>query len=43
MVIGALLQCTSYDLPQLIVGRIVTGFGKIGFFFVDMNMLLIME
>ncbi|KAL3476195.1 general substrate transporter [Aspergillus californicus] len=28
MVIGALLQCTSYDLPQFIVGRLVTGFGN---------------
>ncbi|KAL5359508.1 general substrate transporter [Aspergillus floccosus] len=28
MVVGALLQCTSYDLPQLIVGRLVTGFGN---------------
>ena len=28
MVIGALLQCTSYDLAQLIVGRLVTGFGN---------------
>lgn len=27
MVVGALLQCTSYSLGQLIVGRIVTGFG----------------
>ena len=27
MVIGALLQCTSYDLAQFIVGRLVTGFG----------------
>lgn len=29
MVIGALLQCTSYSLAQLIVGRIVTGFGML--------------
>lgn len=28
MVIGALLQCTSYDLAQLVVGRLVTGFGN---------------
>ncbi|THC94652.1 hypothetical protein EYZ11_005874 [Aspergillus tanneri] len=28
MCIGALLQCTSYHLPQLIVGRLVTGFGN---------------
>ncbi|KAL4896783.1 general substrate transporter [Aspergillus ambiguus] len=28
MVVGALLQCTSYDLAQLIVGRLVTGFGN---------------
>ncbi|KAJ6096926.1 hypothetical protein N7486_007672 [Penicillium sp. IBT 16267x] len=28
MVIGAILQCTSYDLAQLIVGRLVTGFGN---------------
>jgi len=28
MVVGAILQCTSYSLPQLIVGRIVTGFGN---------------
>ena len=28
MCIGALLQCTSYDLAQLIVGRLVTGFGN---------------
>jgi MFS family permease len=28
MVVGALLQCTSYSLPQLIVGRIVTGWGN---------------
>lgn len=28
MVIGALLQCTAYSLGQLIVGRIVTGFGN---------------
>lgn len=27
MVVGALLQCTAYSLAQLIVGRIVTGFG----------------
>jgi MFS family permease len=29
MVVGALLQCAAYDLPQLIVGRIITGFGEI--------------
>lgn len=28
MTVGALLQCTSYDLPQFIVGRIVTGWGN---------------
>ncbi|PYI18345.1 general substrate transporter [Aspergillus violaceofuscus CBS 115571] len=28
MVVGALLQCTSYDLAQFIVGRLVTGFGN---------------
>ena len=28
MVVGAILQCTSYSLPQLIVGRLVTGFGE---------------
>ena len=28
MTIGALLQCTSYDLPQFVVGRIVTGWGN---------------
>ncbi|KAJ6091423.1 hypothetical protein N7467_003392 [Penicillium canescens] len=28
MTIGALLQCTSYDLPQFDVGRIVTGWGN---------------
>jgi sugar porter (SP) family MFS transporter len=28
MVVGAILQCTSYHLPQLIVGRLVTGFGE---------------
>jgi MFS family permease len=28
MTIGALLQCTSYSLPHLIVGRIVTGIGN---------------
>ncbi|PWY80725.1 MFS monosaccharide transporter [Aspergillus heteromorphus CBS 117.55] len=28
MVIGALLQCTSYSLGQFIVGRLVTGFGN---------------
>ncbi|PLB50340.1 sugar transport protein [Aspergillus steynii IBT 23096] len=28
MVIGALLQTTAYHLPQLIVGRLVTGFGN---------------
>ncbi|KAK5127315.1 hypothetical protein LTR08_004354 [Meristemomyces frigidus] len=26
-VVGAILQCTSFSLPQLIVGRLVTGFG----------------
>lgn len=28
MVIGATLQCSSFGLPQFIVGRIVTGFGN---------------
>ncbi|KAJ6127619.1 hypothetical protein N7523_003231 [Penicillium sp. IBT 18751x] len=28
MVIGAILQCTSYELAQLVVGRLVTGFGN---------------
>ncbi|KAK2751381.1 hypothetical protein FQN55_001118 [Onygenales sp. PD_40] len=28
MTIGALLQCTSYSLPQFIFGRIVTGWGN---------------
>ncbi|KAH8682578.1 general substrate transporter [Xylariales sp. PMI_506] len=26
-IIGAIIQCTSYSLPQLIVGRLVSGFG----------------
>lgn len=28
MVVGAILQCSSFSLPQLIVGRLVTGFGN---------------
>lgn len=28
MIVGALLQCTSYGVPQFIVGRIVTGMGN---------------
>ncbi|KAJ5099740.1 hypothetical protein N7532_006741 [Penicillium argentinense] len=28
MTVGAILQCTSYQLPQFIVGRIVTGWGN---------------
>ena len=28
MVIGAILQCTSYELAQLVIGRLVTGFGN---------------
>jgi len=28
MTVGALLQCTSYQLPQWILGRIVTGWGN---------------
>lgn len=28
MTIGAALQCTSYSLAQLIIGRIVTGLGN---------------
>ncbi len=27
IIAGALIQCTSYGLAQMIVGRIVTGFG----------------
>ena len=33
MVIGAILQCTAYHLPQLIVGRIVTGLGMFNYIF----------
>jgi MFS family permease len=28
MVVGAILQASSYQLPQFIVGRLVTGFGN---------------
>ena len=28
MIIGAMLQCSSYSLPQFVVGRYVTGFGN---------------
>ena len=28
MVIGAILQCTSYSLGQLIAARLITGFGN---------------
>lgn len=28
MSIGAILQCTSFDLPQFIIGRIITGVGN---------------
>lgn len=28
MIVGALLQCTSYSLGQLIAARLVTGFGN---------------
>lgn len=28
MVIGAILQCSSFSLAQLIVGRLITGFGN---------------
>lgn len=28
MVVGAILQAAAYDLTQLIIGRILTGFGK---------------
>lgn len=28
MVIGAILQASSFGLPQLIVGRLITGFGN---------------
>ena len=28
MVVGAILQCTAYHLTQLIIGRLITGFGK---------------
>ena len=27
MVVGEILQCASYSLPQMIVGRLVTGLG----------------
>lgn len=29
MVVGAILQTTAYHLTQLIIGRIITGFGKL--------------
>lgn len=28
MVIGAAIQCSSFSLPQLIVSRLITGFGN---------------
>ena len=28
MIVGAILQCSSYSLPQFVVGRFVTGFGN---------------
>lgn len=28
MIVGAILQCTSYQLAQFIVGRIITGMGN---------------
>lgn len=28
MIVGAVLQASSYELPQFIVGRLVTGFGN---------------
>ena len=28
MVVGAILQCSSYQLPQFVIGRFVTGFGN---------------
>ena len=28
MIVGAILQCTSFQLPQFIIGRLVTGFGN---------------
>ena len=28
MIVGAILQCSSFSLAQLIVGRIITGFGN---------------
>jgi MFS family permease len=28
MIVGAVLQCASYALPQFIVGRIITGIGN---------------
>lgn len=28
MIVGAVLQATSYSIPQLIVGRIVAGLGN---------------
>lgn len=28
MVVGAAIQCSSYSLPQLIISRLITGFGN---------------
>lgn len=28
MIVGAIIQCTSYELSQLIVGRVITGIGN---------------
>ena len=28
MVVGAIIQCSSFGLPQFIVGRVVTGLGN---------------
>lgn len=28
MVVGAILQCSAFGLPQLIVGRVITGIGN---------------
>lgn len=29
MIVGAILQASSYQLAQFIIGRIVTGFGNV--------------
>lgn len=28
MIVGATIQCASFSLPQLIVSRLITGFGN---------------